>query len=97
MSEPEPVITSVPRYDLNPPIAYPAPARRRNLEGTVVLDVLVTAEGRPAQVEVARSSGHAILDRSAAEAVRRWRFDPARQGESPIAMWVQVPVRYALK
>ena len=88
---------SVPRYDLNPPIVYPGPARRRNLEGTVLLDVYVTAEGRPAQVKVARSSGHVILDNSAVESVRRWRFDPARQDERAIAMWVQVPVRYALK
>jgi periplasmic protein TonB len=87
---------SVPRYDLNPPIVYPAPARRRNLEGTVLLDVLVSAQGRPVQVNVARSSGHTILDSSAVDAVRRWRFEPARRGETAVEMWVQVPVRYAL-
>jgi periplasmic protein TonB len=88
---------SVPRFDLNPPIVYPAPARRRNLEGTVLLDVFVTAHGLPAQVNVARSSGHAVLDNSAVDAVRRWRFEPARRGETAVEMWVQVPVRYALK
>jgi periplasmic protein TonB len=92
-----PVRLSVPRYDINPPIVYPAPARRRNLQGTVLLDVFVTAEGRPTEVKLARSSGHAILDHSALQAVRKWHFEPARQGESPIAMWVQVPVKYALE
>jgi periplasmic protein TonB len=91
------VQASVPLYELNPPPVYPALARRRNYQGTVKLDVLVDRQGRAAQIRVAQSSGYPILDRSAIESVRRWRFEPARRSGRPIEMWVQVPVRFALE
>jgi protein TonB len=88
---------SVPLYDINPPPNYPSVARRRRYEGTVVLNVLVDRSGRAADVKVARSSGYAILDRSASKDVSRWRFKPARKGFQTVEMWVKVPVRYELK
>lgn len=91
------VRVSVPLYDLNPPPVYPRIARRRNYQGTVLLDVRVTADGRAAEVKLAQSSGHAVLDQSALTAVQAWRFEPARRGSHPIETWVQVPVRFELK
>ncbi len=88
---------SVPLYDLNPPPVYPPAARRRNLQGTVLLEVLVDREGQAAKLKVLRGSGHAMLDHSALDSVRQWRFKPARRGGSAQEMWVQVPVRYQLK
>lgn len=88
---------SVPLYHLNPPPTYPAVARRRNYQGTTLLDVLVDSQGRAAQVRVNQSSGFAILDRSAVTAVRQWRFEPARRRDRPVEMWVQVPVKFELK
>lgn len=91
------VRASEPLYHLNPPPRYPRVARRRNYQGTVVLDVLVTIDGMAADVRVAASSGHAILDRAALNTVRAWRFTPARKGRHPVEMWVQVPVRFELR
>ncbi|WP_157894992.1 energy transducer TonB [Verrucomicrobium sp. GAS474] len=55
---------------------YPYAAKRNRYEGTVTLNLSV-ADGRIVEVEVARSSGHAILDSSAAAWIRqRWRFAP---------------------
>jgi protein TonB len=88
---------SVPLYDLNPPPVYPRVARRRNYQGTVLLDVRVTAEGSVAEAKVAQSSGYSVLDRSALNSVRNWRFEPARRGARPIEAWVQVPVRFELR
>lgn len=88
---------SVPLYHLNPPPAYPAVARRRNYQGTTLLDVLVDRQGRAAQVRVRQSSGFSILDRSAVAAVRQWRFEPARRMGQAMEMWVQVPVKFELK
>jgi TonB family protein len=79
----------VPLYDLNPPPVYPRVARRRNYQGTVLLDVRVTAQGTVAEVKVARSSGYSVLDTSALSSVRNWRFEPARRGSRPIETWVQ--------
>jgi periplasmic protein TonB len=91
------VQASVPLYALNPAPVYPPLARRRNYEGTVILDVLVDTRGRATEVRIAHSSGHASLDQSALASVRRWRFEPARRSGTPIDMWVQVPVRFALE
>ena len=88
---------SAPLYGLNPPPVYPAVARRREMEGTVMLSVLVDCEGKAAQIKLQRGSGHEVLDRSALECVRRWRFAPARHGGRAQEMWVRVPVRFQLQ
>jgi periplasmic protein TonB len=62
-----------------------------------MLKVLVTTQGLVEAVQVERSTGHSDLDQSAVEAVRRWRFQPARRrGGEPVAMWVLIPVQYKL-
>ncbi len=89
-----------PSYDAaylhNPPPRYPAAARRLKLEGTTVLRVRVSPEGRPTSVAVETSSGVELLDDAAVEAVRQWSFVPARQGDAAIAAEVNVPVRFRL-
>jgi protein TonB len=87
---------SVPLYDRNPPPVYPRVARRRNYQGTVLLDVRVSAKGTVVEVKVAQSSGYSVLDRSALNSVRHWLFEPARRGSRAIETWVQVPVRFEL-
>ncbi|MDD5249839.1 MAG: energy transducer TonB [Rhodocyclaceae bacterium] len=91
---------SPPRYDAayfdNPAPAYPPAARRRRIEGTVLLDVVVGADGRPSAVAVAVSSGEEQLDCAALTAVRTWRFVPARRGTEPVAAQVRVPLRFRL-
>jgi len=84
-------------YLANPAPAYPALSRRLNEEGKVMVRVLVTAEGRAERVEIARSSGYERLDRSALEAVARWRFVPARRGTAGVAAFVLVPVQFQLR
>ena len=77
--------------------AYPASARRLGVQGTTLLNVLVADDGRVANVVVAQSAGHPDLDQAAADAVRRWRFEPARRGAEKVAMWVQLPVEFRLR
>jgi TonB family protein len=56
----------------------------------------VTEQGRVEEVQVEQSAGHPDLDQSAIEAVGRWRFEPARRGRQPVAMWVSIPVKFVL-
>jgi protein TonB len=77
--------------------AYPSSARRLGVQGTTLLKVLVADDGRVASVIVAQSAGHPDLDQAAADAVRRWRFEPARRGTEKVAMWVQLPVEFRLR
>jgi protein TonB len=62
-----------------------------------MLRVLVTADGQAEQVDVRASSGSPRLDAAALEAVRRWKFVPARQGDRPLAAWVLVPISFRLE
>ena len=75
---------------------YPDTARRDGKEGRVLLRVLVNEEGRSAFVEVNRSSGAEVLDQAAVEAIKHWRFAPARVGEKPVDSWVRIPIDFRL-
>jgi protein TonB len=87
-----------PGYGSNPRPPYPLVARRLGLEGRVLLDVVVRPDGRAAAVTVRESSGHRVLDSTAADTVRtRWRFIPARRGDTPVESTVTVPIRFQLR
>ena len=81
-------------YQVRP--AYPAAPRRLGIQGTTMLRVHVLADGRIGDVRVEHSAGHPDLDQAAMEAVRRWRFEPARRGADAVAMWVLLPVEFRL-
>jgi len=84
-------------YLRNPAPSYPAAARRRGDEGTVLLKVMVNPEGMPVRVELDQSSGSRPLDHAALDAVKSWRFVPARRGAQSIEAWVRVPVVFRLE
>ena len=90
-----------PRYKVsylnNPAPEYPLLARRRGLEGSVLLHVQVLSDGNSATVNVKMSSGHVLLDKSAQATVRRWRFMPAMQGNEAVSAWVEVPIVFKLE
>lgn len=77
--------------------AYPETARRAGVEGITVLKFEVLATGRVGAVVVERSAGFPDLDRAAVEGVKTWRFEPARRGSQPVAVWVTLPVRFELR
>jgi protein TonB len=69
-----------PLFSYPPRPSYPAEARTAKEEGTVLIRIVVSADGRPTQVSVAKSSGFPRLDRSAQEAAWRCRVRNARPG-----------------
>lgn len=75
---------------------YSDEARRRGLEGDVVLQVLVLRDGGVGNVRVVRSLG-AGLDQKAVDAVRQWRFRPARRQGVPVDVAVEVSVEFKLR
>jgi protein TonB len=68
----------------NPPPDYPPLALRRSWEGRVVLRIQVLSSGRAGSVEVSRSSGKPQLDQAAVDAVKNWKFIPAKRGDTAI-------------
>jgi periplasmic protein TonB len=84
------------RYRDTPKPIYPENARREGHEGRVVLRVLIDNQGKTKSVELNTSSGSKALDQAAIEAIKRWRFHPAYEGDIPIDSWVNVPVDFRL-
>lgn len=82
-------------YQVRP--SYPSSALRQGIQGTAMLKVHVLIDGRVGDVLVQQSAGHPDLDQAAIEAVRRWRFEPARRGSDPVAMWVLLPVQFQIR
>ncbi|MGH9509831.1 MAG: TonB family protein, partial [Terriglobales bacterium] len=84
-----------PRPLFAPDPDYSDEARKIKQQGTVVLWVVVGADGQVRDLRVQRSLGFG-LDEKAVEAVRRWKFDPATLDERPVASQIYVEVRFRL-
>lgn len=59
--------------------------------------VMVNKDGQVEEADLERTSGYEMLDRAAVEAVEKWRFAPGTINGEAAAMWVSIPVRFALK
>ncbi len=73
---------------------YPPEALRRNIGGSVRVEVTVAADGSVERIALAEGSGNRDLDRAAMEAVRRWKFKPALRNGQPVAATVIVPLEF---
>jgi len=86
---------SAPRAIYSPDPDYSDEARKAKYQGTVVLWLIVDANGRPRDERVARSLGMG-LDQRAMEAVRNWRFEPAMKDGHPVAVQINVEVNFRM-
>lgn len=97
--EPQQPVTP-PRSDAaflnNPAPAYPPLSRRLREQGRVLFDVYILPDGSVGQIRLKRSSGYTRLDEAALDAVRRWRYIPAKRGDEPIPYWYVQPLHFEL-
>jgi TonB family protein len=75
---------------------YTEDARRRNVTGDVLLEIVIRRDGTVGTVRVLHGLG-AGLDERAIYAVRQWRFDPARRKGIPVDVLVEVAVEFTLR
>ena len=80
----------------NPHPPYPIVARKKGLQGKLVLKVSINNDGSVKNVVVGKSSGHKILDRVSKETVEKWVFIPAKKMGKPIESNIKVPIRFVL-
>ncbi len=79
-----------------PSPTYPRLSERRGEQGRVVLRVLISPEGRVAQVKVQQSSGYDRLDEAAIEAMRQARFRPYTENGIAYQALVDIPFDFVL-
>jgi len=75
---------------------YTEDARRRGLAGDVVLEIVVRRDGSVGEVRVLQGLGSGLNER-AMQAVRQWRFAPARRLGTPVDVIVEVSVEFRLR
>jgi TonB family protein len=86
---------SAPHAVYDPEPEYSEEARKAKYQGDVVLSVIVDPSGHTRDIHIVRSLGLG-LDEKAVEAVRRWRFDPAIKDGQPVAVLVNIEVKFHL-
>ena len=87
VSAPKPLFTPDPEYSEE--------ARKSKYQGVVVLWVVIGPDGHAHEIKIARPLGMG-LDEKAVEAVRTWRFEPARMGGQAVAVAMNVEVSFRL-
>jgi TonB family protein len=86
---------SAPRVIYAPDPEFSEEARKAKYQGTVVLWLVVGSDGHTQKIRVQRTLGMG-LDEKAVEAIRRWRFEPARKDGIPVAVQINVEVNFRL-
>lgn len=76
---------------------YTSDAMQRKIQGTVVLEMIVGADGTPHDVRVVRSLDPYGLDEEAIKAAQRWRFRPGRLGETPVDVLVVLVIDFHIR
>ena len=75
-------------------LEYPEAARQQNIQGRVVLEVHIGADGAVQEVRVA--SGPPVLAQAASDAVKQWRFKLHKVNGSPVEMQTRVTLNFRL-
>ncbi len=74
---------------------YPEFALRAGLEGSVMLKVLLGKDGKVESVQMLKGDG--IFRKSAEDAMRKFLFEPARQSDRPVKVWLVIPIHFKLE
>jgi protein TonB len=83
--------------DIAPPPPYPTMAKRRGIDGLVMLRILVDSQGRPQEGRIETSSGSNLLDQAALKFVlRHWHFHAAMQDGVAVPAYALVPIEFVL-
>ena len=75
---------------------YTEEARRAGISGEVLLEIVIRHDGSVGDVRVLTGLGHG-LDRRASDAVKQWRFAPARRQGAAVDVLVEVAVEFSLR
>ena len=76
---------------------YTGEALRHKIQGTVVLEVVVTADGLPSQIRIVRSLDGGGLDEEAVSTVAQWRFEPGYLAGVPVDVLVTVLLDFSIR
>jgi len=76
---------------------YPRGAMRKNINGQVTLKFLVDRDGMVKTVEIMKAEPEGVFEEATTNAVRQWRFQPAKVKGVSVACWCKTTINYELE
>jgi periplasmic protein TonB len=90
------LVSAMPRLKKEIRISYPEMARKQNIEGPVVMDLLIDKDGRVRNVQLVQGPGFG-LNEAAVNAAKDFEFTPARVGDQNVAVKIRYTYRFVLE
>lgn len=81
----------------NPPPEYPLAARRRKIEGYVLVEVTVLKDGTCGEAKIVEQSDFSAFGESALQSVRTWKFQPATRDGQPVQSTQRIRFTFKLR
>ncbi len=75
---------------------YPERAKQRNIEGKVLISVLVGADGQVKTMKILEANPPGVFENAVKTAVQQWTFEPATYKGNPTQTWVNIPFPFNL-
>ncbi|MGB7296409.1 MAG: energy transducer TonB [Candidatus Aminicenantales bacterium] len=77
------------------PAVYPEHSRSRGIEGTVLINALISEKGKVVKTEIIQGIKNAVgFDQAALKAVRQWKFEPASIKGIKVKVWIPVAIEF---
>ncbi len=78
-------------------LVYPELARKIGVWGTVIIQAKINEKGEVINTKVIVSLGKCGCDEAAIAAIKAVKWEPAKQRDMPVAVWINIPIRFELK
>ena len=87
---------TAPKAILKEPPMYTEVARKERVQGLVILQLVIAETGEVTEVEVLKGLPYGLTE-TAIEAVKKWKFEPARHDGKPVAVLYNITVNFRLE
>lgn len=89
------LVTQMPILKSEVRIPYPAEARKKNIEGAVIMDILIDEKGKVRSTTLVQGPGYG-LNEAALRAISQFEFTPAVVDKKPVAVKIRYSYRFIL-
>jgi len=83
-----------PKILSRPPLEYPASALKDGIKGYVIINILIDKDGSVELAKILEAQPSGTFDTAALNAVRSWRFSPAKYKGKPVKLWAKQKIRF---
>ncbi len=89
-------VDTPPRVTRKAPPLYPFGAKRKGIQGKVLIRCLVGISGKGEKFKILKSQPKGVFDDAALAAIQKWRFKPGILGGESVPTWVRIPLTFSL-